>query len=76
MEWSKVIQHCRDLHFDHIALPPIFAPGPAANSFLAGDIERADAQFGFGEAIEDLVGGNRQPVRIGRVAPDLRLCAR
>jgi starch synthase (maltosyl-transferring) len=57
MEWSKVIQHCRDLHFDHIALSPIFAPGPAANSFLAGDIERADAQFGFGEAIEDLVGG-------------------
>jgi starch synthase (maltosyl-transferring) len=55
--WSQVLHQCDDLHFDHIALPPVFAPGPADNPFLAGDIERASLQFGFGDSIENTVEG-------------------
>jgi starch synthase (maltosyl-transferring) len=54
--WSQVMRRCRDLHFDHIAFPPVFLPGPAADPFLAGDIESANPQFGFGGAIDDTAG--------------------
>jgi starch synthase (maltosyl-transferring) len=56
-EWSRLLQQCQDLHFDHIALPPVFAPGPAADPFLAGDIKLANLQFGFGATIENSVEG-------------------
>jgi starch synthase (maltosyl-transferring) len=54
---SQILQRCKDLHFDHIALPPVFAPGSAADPFLAGDINRANLHFGFGATIENSVEG-------------------
>jgi starch synthase (maltosyl-transferring) len=55
--WLQILQQCQDLHFDHIALPPVFAAGPAADPFLAGDIKLANLQFGFGATVENSVEG-------------------
>ena len=39
--WSNHLERCRRMGFDHIATPPLFAPGPAGDVFLPGDIEAA-----------------------------------
>jgi starch synthase (maltosyl-transferring) len=39
--WSIHLERCRGMGFDHIATPPLFAPGPAGDVFLPGDIEVA-----------------------------------
>jgi starch synthase (maltosyl-transferring) len=39
--WSIHLERCRRMGFDHIATPPLFAPGPAGDVFLPGDIEAA-----------------------------------
>ena len=39
--WSIHLERCRGMGFDHIATPPLFAPGPAGDVFLPGDIEAA-----------------------------------
>jgi starch synthase (maltosyl-transferring) len=66
-KWSQVVHKCQDLHFDHIALPPVFAPGPAADHLLVGDIEKADPHFGFGTAIDSTVGGISKLSRSARL---------
>jgi starch synthase (maltosyl-transferring) len=37
--WRALFERCRELGFDHVASAPLFAPGPAGDVFLAGDIE-------------------------------------
>ncbi len=39
--WSIHLERCRGMGFDHIATPPLFAPGPSGDLFLPGDIEAA-----------------------------------
>jgi starch synthase (maltosyl-transferring) len=51
------------LHFNHIALPPIFASGSAADPFLAGETELASRQLGFGTTLEDAVEAISKPAR-------------
>jgi len=46
--------------------PPVFAPGPAADPFLAGDIKLANLQFGFGATIENSVEGIAKVAHTGR----------
>jgi starch synthase (maltosyl-transferring) len=55
--WAQIVQQCQELHFNHLALPPIFATGPAADPFLAGDIKHANVHFGFGTSIESAIEG-------------------
>jgi starch synthase (maltosyl-transferring) len=55
--WAQIVQQCQELHFNHLALPPIFDPGPAADTFLAGDIKLANVHFGFGTSIESSIDG-------------------
>jgi hypothetical protein len=36
--WSIHLERCRGMGFDHVSTPPLFAPGPAGDVFLPGDI--------------------------------------
>ncbi len=40
--WGDYCTRCRDMGFDTIAIPPPFAPGPAGDFFLAGDLQYAN----------------------------------
>jgi starch synthase (maltosyl-transferring) len=55
--WAQIVQQCQELHFNHLALPPIFAPGQTADPFLAGDIKHANVDVGFGTSIESSIEG-------------------
>ena len=39
--WKRHCEQCRALGFDHLAIDPPFAPGPAGDLFLAGDMDVA-----------------------------------
>ena len=39
--WGAHLARCRALGFDHVAIPPPFAPGASGDVFLAGDLELA-----------------------------------
>jgi starch synthase (maltosyl-transferring) len=40
-DWSAPIERCRTFGFDHLCTAPLFAPGPAGDLFLTGDVEAA-----------------------------------
>jgi starch synthase (maltosyl-transferring) len=45
--WSPHLARCRAMGFDHVAVPPLFAPGLAGNVFLSGDFARPNAVLGL-----------------------------
>jgi starch synthase (maltosyl-transferring) len=38
-QWSAHLTRCREMGFDCVAVPPLFAPGRSGDVFLAGDVE-------------------------------------
>lgn len=40
--WRSHCVRCRGIGFDHVALPPPFAPGPSGDLFRAGDLQYAN----------------------------------
>ncbi len=55
--WSRYAGKCRGSHFNAICMPPPFAPGQAQDPFLAGDLHRANADFGSVGDADKVVGG-------------------
>jgi starch synthase (maltosyl-transferring) len=43
--WGSYCARCCEMGFDTIAIPPPFAPGPAGDLFLAGDLQYANPLF-------------------------------
>ena len=48
-DWRPHLGRAQALGFDHLCIPPVFAPGPTGNVFLAADAEQAAP--GFGKAV-------------------------
>jgi starch synthase (maltosyl-transferring) len=42
-KWTPHLRRARALGFDHLCIPPVFAPGESGDLFLAGDADRAAA---------------------------------
>src|ERR1700730_10420066 len=77
-KWSIHLERCRKMGFDHIATPPLFAPGPAGDLFLAGDLEFAHPILGRARAdgadTLGLRGSAKAEDVIGQLARTCRMC--
>jgi starch synthase (maltosyl-transferring) len=54
--WSRHLDRCRELGFDHVLTAPIFAPGSHGDIFITADHERAHPAFESAQHADDLVG--------------------
>ena len=82
--WARHLGRCRDMDFDHVMTPPVFAPGGGGDMFLAGNHEQAHPAFAEALSADGLVGEFAQACRqhglqllvdvvLGRVASDADL---
>jgi starch synthase (maltosyl-transferring) len=53
--WAPDLARARTLGFDHLCLPPVFAPGSSGDLFLAGDAERPASFLGEASSVDAAV---------------------
>jgi starch synthase (maltosyl-transferring) len=54
-EWKAHFARAKKMGFDHICLPPLFAPGPDGDLFLTGQHDRPDPALGIEGSTETAV---------------------
>jgi starch synthase (maltosyl-transferring) len=82
--WAHYLGRCRQMGFDGVVVPPVFAPGERGEIFLSGDHDRVNPFLGQSASADDLMADLAQEcarhglallldVVIGRIASDADL---